>query len=118
MKTIIDITEILSPDLKSRSVVGDFNLYVHNLGVLDIIVDFSKVKFATRSFIDEFYNTFIKDGANTIKVKLINVPIDLQAIFEAVKLTQNRPKSKNNTGAVVYLNSIDEVREFFNTIAL
>ena len=115
MKTIIDITEILSQDLKSRSVVRDFDLYIHNLNVSNVVVDFSKVKFATRSFIDEFYNTFIKAGANTVNVKLENVSSDLQALFDAVKSTQTRPKSKDNTGSVVYLNSMEDVKNFFST---
>ena len=118
-KAIIDISEITSPDLRSRLIVRDFDLYIQNLNISDVIVDFSKVKFATRSFIDEFYNVFIKAGANKVNVKLENVSPDLQAIFEAVKLTQTRPKSKgNNTGSVVYLDSMEEVKEFFNTLAL
>jgi len=34
----------------------------------DVVLDFSNVKFATRSFIDEFYNLFMKNpSANTFK---------------------------------------------------
>lgn len=118
MNKIIDISEVIGPDLKSRSVVRDFDLYIQNLNTSNVVVDFSKVKFATRSFIDEFYNTFIKAGANNINVETKNVSPDLQAVFEAVKLTQNRPKSKDNTGSVVYLDSMAEVKKFFNSLAL
>ena len=117
-KTIIDISEIISPDLRSRFTVRDFDLYIQNLNVSDVVVDFSKVKFATRSFIDEFYNVFIKADANKVNVKLKNVSPDLQAIFEAVKQTQTRPKSKDNTGSVVYFDSMEEINKFFNTLAL
>jgi len=115
---IIDITEIISPDLKSRVLVRDLDLYIQNLNVSEVIVDFAKVKFATRSFVDEFYNTFIKEGANKANVKLENVSPDFQSVFDAVKLTQNRPKNKSNTGSVEYLDSMAEIKKFFSTLAL
>lgn len=59
MKTI-DNTEILSQDLKSRMRAKDLKEYVDNCQVSEIILDFQKVNFATRSFIDEFYNLFLK----------------------------------------------------------
>ncbi|MBC5623552.1 MULTISPECIES: hypothetical protein [Butyricimonas] len=117
-KITIDISAIISQDLKSRVVVRDFELYIKNLHVPVVIVDFRNVKFATRSFIDEFYNTFLKSENAETKVELENIPSDLQAIFEAVKLTQNRPKSKDNTGAVVYLDNISDIKKFFSTLAL
>lgn len=117
-KTIIDISKIISPDLKSRSVVRDFDLYVKNLGISGVLVDFANVKFATRSFIDEFYNTFMKPGASNVEIELENVPFDLVAVFDAVKSTQKRPKSRNNTGSVVYLDSMNELKKFFNALTL
>ena len=60
MKTI-DITTVLSPDLKSRSTVADLLLYVLNSNEQEIQIDFAKVLFATRSFMDEYYNTFVRD---------------------------------------------------------
>ena len=117
-KIIIDISKVISQDLKSRVVVRDFELYIQNLNVPVVVVDFSNVKFATRSFMDEFYNTFLKSETNKTKVELKNVPPDLQAIFEAVKFTQNRPKSKDNTSSVVYLENISDIKKFFSTLAL
>jgi hypothetical protein len=51
MKTI-DITEILSQDLKSRMRAKDLKDYVDNIQENEIKLDFQKVNFATRSFID------------------------------------------------------------------
>ena len=75
MKTI-DITTVLSPDLKSRSTVADLLLYVLNSNEQEIQIDFAKVLFATRSFMDEYYNTFVNDHGklNGIKVESINLP--------------------------------------------
>ena len=45
-------------------------------------MDFQGVKFATRSFIDEFYNLFLKTPeANTFRVELNNVPSDIKAML-------------------------------------
>ena len=59
MKTI-DIAAILSPDLKSRMRAQDLKQYIENSEADAVELDFQNVKFATRSFIDEFYNLFLK----------------------------------------------------------
>ena len=57
MKTI-DIAAILSPDLKSRMRAQDLKQYIENSEADAVEFDFQNVNFATRSFIDEFYNLF------------------------------------------------------------
>ena len=47
MKTNIDITTILSQDLKSRLAVNDLRLYIENTGSESVVIDFAGVKFAT-----------------------------------------------------------------------
>lgn len=93
MKTI-NIAEILSPDLKSRMRAQDLKLLADNSGEKTIQMDFSGVKFATRSFIDEFYNLFLKTPKNnTFKTELVNVPEDIKAMLDAVGRTQIRAKT-------------------------
>ena len=93
MKTI-DITTVLSPDLKSRSTVADLLLYVLNSNEQEIQIDFSRVLFATRSFMDEYYNTFVNDHGklNGIKVESINLPEDIQYMLNVVSQTQTGKK--------------------------
>ena len=55
----IDIAAILSPDLKSRMRAKDLKALIENSGADVVEMDFQGVKFATRSFIDEFYNLFL-----------------------------------------------------------
>jgi len=50
----IDITELLTPDLKSRLRARDLKDYVDNKQDSEIKLDFQKVNFATRSFIISF----------------------------------------------------------------
>lgn len=92
MKTI-DITQILSPDLKSRVRVHDLDLFIRNSGEDAVVLDFSNVKFATRSFIDEFYNLFLKNPDSLpYHVEITNVPEDINTILETVSRTQTRAK--------------------------
>ena len=88
MKTI-DIAQILSPDLKSRMRAQDLRLYIQNSGEDAVVLDFRNVKFATRSFIDEFYNLFLRTpDANSFSVEIINMPEDIKAMLDVVSRTQ------------------------------
>lgn len=118
MKTTIDITAILSPDLKSRSAVSDLLLYIQNTNEKSVIIDFAKIEFVTRSFIDEFYNAFLKTKNASLNVELINVSDDIQSIFDTVSHTQTKKKKVSSTGSVVKFDSVDEVRGFLNMLAL
>ena len=66
MKTILDITTILSQDLKSRFAVNDLFLYIKNAGSESIVIDFANVKFATRSFVDEYHFGAWKERAKEL----------------------------------------------------
>jgi len=109
MRTI-DITSILGPDLKSRVAVQDVLTFLNNSEDKDITIDFSKVKFATRSFIDEFYNAFIKDGC-AFPVILQNVPEDIAYMIKVVSTTQNKPKQVERAGNVTYCTTLEELKK-------
>jgi len=90
---IIDITQILSSDLKSRLRVNDLRLFIENCQEDAVVLDFRNVKFATRSFMDEFYNVFLKTPESLpFKVEITNVPEDINTILESVSHTQTRAK--------------------------
>ena len=93
MKTV-DIAEILSPDLKSRMRAQDLRLLLENSSEDSFVLDFKGVKFATRSFIDEFYNLFLKNPSeNALSLELVNVPDDIKAMLDSVGRTQVRAES-------------------------
>ncbi len=93
MRTI-DITQILSPDLKSRLRVNDLRLFIENSQEDAVVLDFSYVKFATRGFIDKFYNVFLKTPDSLpFKVEIANVPEDINTILESVSHTQTRART-------------------------
>ena len=118
MKTI-DISDILTPDLKSRMRAQDLKLMVENSGVDAVVMDFQGVKFATRSFIDEFYNLFLKTPeANTFRVELINVPSDIKAMLDAVSRTQERAKVIPSQSQEVSFKNVKEFLNYFSTLVL
>ena len=118
MKTI-DIAQILSPDLKSRMRVQDLRLLMENSDDDAFVVDFHGVKFATRSFIDEFYNLFLKNpGANAFKVEITNVPEDIKAMLDAVSRTQVKAKVIPSQTPEVIFKNVEEFLHFLSSVAL
>jgi len=118
MKTI-DIAAILSPDLKSRMRAQDLKLLIENSGSNAVEMDFHGVKFATRSFIDEFYNLFLKNSEdNTFSVELINVPADIKTMLDAVSRTQVRAKVIPSQSHEVSFKDVKEFINYFSTVAL
>jgi len=114
MKTI-DITTISGPDLKSRLLVHDILAFLRNTGESVVTIDFGNVKFATRSFMDEFYNTFVKPGCE-YKVSIIGMPEDIKYMLEVVGKTQNKPKQMESAGEVTYCTSVEEMRQCLASI--
>lgn len=118
MKTI-DITTILSPNLKSRLRVNDLKLFIENTQEDVVVLDFSNVKFATRSFIDEFYNVFLKNPrTNSFKVKITNVPDDINTIIETVSRTQTKATTIPAHIPEVSFKSADELINYLSTAAI
>lgn len=111
----VDITSILGQDLKSRVAVRDVLDFVINADDNDITFDFSKVQFATRSFIDEFYNVFVKDGCE-FPATLVGVPDDIGYMLKVVSTTQNKPKRMESAGNVTYCTTLDELKQCLATL--
>lgn len=117
MRTI-DITAILSTDLKSRARANDLKLYLDNCEDNEILIDFQNVKFATRSFIDEFYNLFLKNSFDrTYSIQITNVPEDINIMIETVSKTQNRVKTIPETAHVKSFSTVDEFMQYMSGVA-
>lgn len=118
MKTI-DIAQILSPDLKSRMRAQDLKLLIENSEADVVEMDFHGVKFATRSFIDEFYNLFLKNPeANAFKVELTNVPEDIKTMLDAVSRTQVRAKVIPSQMQEISFANVKEFLNYLSSVAL
>ena len=118
MKTI-DIAQIFSPDLKSRMRAQDLKLLIENSEAKEIELDFQGVKFATRSFIDEFYNLFLKNPKeNTFQVKLTNVPEDIKTMLDTVSRTQVRAKVIPSQTQEISFKNVKEFLNYLSSVAL
>ena len=118
MKTI-DIAALLTPDLKSRMRAQDLKALIENSGADAVEMDFQGVKFATRSFIDEFYNLFLKTPeVNSFHVELNNVPADIKAMLDAVSRTQVRAKLIPSQSQEVSFKDVKDFMNYFNTLVL
>lgn len=116
--TRIDITDVLAQDLKSRSWADDFYAFVMNTNEHELEIDFHNVKFATRSFVDEFYNKFVKSDDNrTFISHLVNVPEDIQSIFDSVSRTQVKMKTIPPVASVKQFRNTAEFLEYMNSLA-
>lgn len=115
----IDITQILSPDLKSRMRAQDLELFIRNSSVDAVVLDFRNVKFATRSFIDEFYNLFLKNPESLpYCVEITNVPEDINTILETVSRTQTRAKVIPSQTPERSFKDVNELLNFLSSVVL
>ena len=115
----IDIAAILSPDLKSRMRAQDLKELVKNSGADTVEMDFKGVKFATRSFIDEFYNLFLKTPeANSFGVELTNAPVDIKAMLDSVSRTQVRANEIPSQSQEMSFKDVKEFLNYFSTVVL
>lgn len=92
----IDISEVLGSNLLSRPLARELKrIAKENNRDSKVTIDFNNVVFATRSFMDEFYNIFILD--QDIDTTLENVPSNVQSMLDAVARTQCKKKSAAST---------------------
>jgi len=116
---IIDVAQLLSPDLKSRMRAQDLMLLIENSEEKEIELDFQGVKFATRSFIDEFYNLFLKNPkVNTFQVKLTNVPEDIKTMLDTVSRTQVRAKVIPSQTQEISFKNVKEFLNYLSSVTL
>lgn len=117
MNTTIDIATLLKPDLMSRFAVADLLLYIQNTGSESVVVDFADVKFATRSFVDEYYNV-IMHNQSSINIETVNIPEDIQVIFDVVQRTQHKEKDIKLDATVVKCKTFADVQRVFGGFAV
>lgn len=86
---VINIAKEVSTHLQTRSSVRAFSCVVPSAKDVSYTFDFSGVEFASRSFMDEFYNQFLKEGRN----RVAHMSDDLNKLLEVV-IETNTSKSK------------------------
>lgn len=118
MKTI-DITTILGTELKSRTSARDFSTYFRNMQISQANVDFSNVKSVTRSFMDEFYNLFIrKDNSMGLQVNLQNMNEQVTEFLKSVERTSKQPRTIAQPANARFLNftTVSQLNEYLASV--
>ena len=111
---IINISEILSQDLKFRQQAKRLKDCIDKYQDEEISLDFKETNFASRAFIDEFYNLFLKESPN---IKIINVPEDLAKIIETI--SNNKPPIINiitSNTEELYFDNVEDFIDYIDRI--
>lgn len=115
---IIDITELFSKDLKSRSVARELRDMIINEKSTRVKINFDSVNFITRSFMDEFYNVIVTN--KNFDIELINFSPEMEAMLDAVKSTQHKSKKtseKKVSGADLKFSTISEANKYLEALS-
>lgn len=118
MKTI-DITNILGTELKSRTSARDFAIYLRNMQMDEVCVDFSRVNSVTRSFMDEFYQLLLKTGNSlNANIQLQNMNEQVETFLNSVKQVSARPRPaiKTPNARFVNLQTVQQLNEYLASI--
>lgn len=115
-QTIISVASVLGATLVSRKSVSLLEQAATGRGDgIVVVLDFSGVTFASRSFMDELYNSEILDND---RVQYINLIPAVQEVWSAVRQTQSkttkRPLCKVKT---TNLESVQAVENVLNQLA-
>ena len=123
MKTI-NIAELLSPDLSFRAQAWGFRqLAEENDATGGVTIDFSGVQFASRAFLDEFYNHFLSPSSSDadssrFKIEIVNLPASVAAMLEAVVRSNTQPRvhpaGLEPEASLVEFKSVEEMIDFFD----
>lgn len=97
----------------------DLKQYIENSEADAVELDFQNVKFATRSFIEEFYNLFLKTSEKiTFRVELANIPEGLATMLETVSRTQVRANVIPSQTREVAFKDVNEFLRFLGSVVL
>lgn len=115
---VMDIAACIGRDLKSRVAVRDLYDKILSQNRTQIKIDFRNVSFASRSFMDEFYNVFVSNVK--VDAELINLPPELKEMLDAVKSTQYKPKKsvkKISSRPDIKFSSISQVNKYLEELS-
>lgn len=109
-QTIISVATALGTTLVSRKSVSLLEQEATRQGDGAVVLDFSRVTFASRSFMDELYNSKTLDNN---RVQYINLAPALLEVWSAVKQTQSktakRPLCKVETTTLESVQAVESV---------
>jgi len=112
MNTILKIADLISTDIRSRANADIIRSAIDGIKE-DIILDFSGVIFASRSFTDELYNV-MKENKN---ISLKNTSQFVESMLEAVTTGRNTKRAlKKDVAEIKEFDDMSSLSSFLATI--
>lgn len=111
---IIYISEFVGANLNSRLAVRNMRDDIIKENIEYVIIDFSNVVFASRSFMDEFYNVMILN--NNFSVEVINLPPEINSLLTIIKSNQHTSRTYKKSN-VKSFSTVNEVNNYLNTLS-
>lgn len=108
----VSLCELMGESIRSRS---NIKRLIENIDCdNNYLLDFSSVRFMSRTFSDELYN-FVKKHAN-VAINEQTMSKDVRAIYNAARRgREGKRKRSENSGDIIILNTVEEVSDYFSS---
>ncbi len=110
-KKTIDIAAVIGDDIRTRGRIHELMKYI--VPENRYTLDFSDVRFISRSFADELVSFIEKSPVN---IECTNMPTEIGMLLEIVRKNRNTPRNPEKKVDVLQLTSIKQMSEFFEAI--
>lgn len=100
------INQVIGKELRSREQAQNLSKFIPS--DRKVVVDFTGISYASRSFADEFFNLFLKPR-NRVTVE--NANSNVNVVLLAVSITQNKKKEKSSVDILKFKND-EELTSF------
>lgn len=111
MKSTIRIEIIIGDDIRTRTRIHEIESRIKPGN--EYILDFSNVRFISRSFADELISFIEQSPA---KIEYSNANREISQLLAIVRNNRNVPHVVAQPESVLHLNTVEQMREFFNAI--
>lgn len=108
-EVIIKIKEVLGSDIRIRSRVTEIAKLTREASIYNL--DFSGVRFISRSFADELI-TLLQHSQG--RITIVNVKNEVSDMLKAVEKGRNQAHTTKHTGKVQKLDSMEDLAVFFS----
>ncbi len=109
----IDIANSISDLLATRQIITSLFETVNSLSPNQLILDFAKVKFISRSGADQLLKEIEKTNK---EIKLLNMNEVVSKMFDAVKKTQTGKDRQLQEAPIIEFSNLMDLRAFLRTV--
>lgn len=115
MKLIIKMSEVIGPELRSRTEAKKILNSINSVRKGKVIISFSGVTFISRSFADEFCE-IIENAKLTKIVEFVEKCNNVELTLAIVQKNRKTPKSVKDSSDTKEFSDMDSLSQFLATI--